>query len=77
MKILVCGGRDYFDFVYANQVLSMIHEDHPITCVIHGDASGADTLAKDWAKANDITQVPYPAEWDKYKHAAGPIRNGQ
>lgn len=77
MKILVCGGRDFVGTAYVNQVLSMIHEDHPVTCVVHGDAPGADTLGKNWAIENNIPHIPYPAEWDKYKHAAGPIRNGQ
>lgn len=77
MKILVCGGRDYDDQDWAFQVLDMIHEENPITCVVHGDATGADSFGQTWARATDgVVEKPYPAKWKLYpKHAAGPIRN--
>lgn len=75
MKILVCGGRDYDDQDYVSTVLDMVHEECPVTCVVHGAASGADSFAQAWAKASGVPEKPYPADWDKWKHAAGPIRN--
>jgi hypothetical protein len=77
MKILVCGGRDYDNRAYVFQVLEMIHEENPITCVVHGAATGADSLGQAWALSKEISEIPYPAEWDKFKRAAGPIRNAK
>jgi len=77
VKILVCGGRKYDDQEHVSQILDMIHEDYPITCVVHGNATGADSFAQAWAIASGIKEKPYPADWDKWKHAAGSIRNAE
>jgi hypothetical protein len=75
MKIIVCGGRNYFNKQHVFNVLSGIHEEVDITEIITGDAPGADTLAAEWAKSNKITYVVYRALWDIHGKAAGPIRN--
>ena len=75
MKILVCGGRDYFDSEYLFEVLDYIHNEIRITNVVNGAASGADLLSSDWANVNNIDSTEYPADWDHYGRAAGPIRN--
>ena len=75
MKILVCGGRDYNQKKTVFSTLDMIHEDYPIKCLVHGAATGADTLGAQWAETREVEQKPYPADWDRYKNAAGPIRN--
>lgn len=43
--------------------------------VVHGGASGADTLADIIASALDFTIERYPAQWHRYGKKAGPIRN--
>jgi hypothetical protein len=43
--------------------------------IIHGEAKGADSLAKDWAKSRNIEQIGFPAQWDKYGKSAGFFRN--
>jgi hypothetical protein len=75
MKVLVCGGRNFSDRDYLTKVLDRAHADFKITTVVHGDYRGADTLAKEWAKANNIQDEPYPADWDAYGLGAGPKRN--
>lgn len=62
---------------YLNQTLDAIHVKKPITCVIHGNATGADNLAKLWAIKNKVKQIPYNAEWDIYGSKAGPLRNAR
>ena len=52
-----------------------MHAAKPIALVIHGDARGADTLAKWWATSRGIAQKPYPADWKAHGKAAGMIRN--
>lgn len=68
---IIAGGRDY----------RLTRQDHarldnlPISQVISGGARGADKDGADWAKSRDIPVVTMPADWDKYRKAAGPIRN--
>jgi hypothetical protein len=45
--------------------------------VIEGEAKGADTLARQAAEYFGIPVLAYPANWDRYGAAAGPIRNRQ
>jgi hypothetical protein len=45
--------------------------------VIEGEAKGADEMARDVANALHIPVEAYPAEWETYGRAAGPIRNQQ
>ena len=75
MRIIVCGGRDFTlkNFLYST--LDKMHAANPITCVIHGDARGADSLAHQWAISKGINVVPMPADWTRYGNSAGPIRN--
>jgi hypothetical protein len=44
---------------------------------VTGGANGADHSAEDWAIDNGIVRRVFPADWDKHKRAAGPIRNKQ
>lgn len=76
MRVLVCGGRDFNDSNLLYGTLSDIHRRTPITMIIEGGASGADTLAHCWGK--DFSQVKtFKADWAKYGRSAGPIRNKQ
>lgn len=77
MRVLVCGSRDYSNAEYLNRILSAMHAGTPFTCVIEGEARGADTLAREWAQANGVPVKRYPADWTTHHRAAGPIRNRQ
>lgn len=72
MKVLVCGGRHYADRA---RVYDSIREYNP-ELIIQGGASGADALARDWARENGIALITMPAMWDTFGRKAGPIRNG-
>jgi hypothetical protein len=72
MKVIVTGGRDYAN---AEKVKSVLDHFKP-ELIIHGDCSGADTLAKKYALANKIPHLPYPYP-GQYGRAGGPIRNQQ
>ena len=50
MRVLVCGGRNFFSYPIVQMVLDRIH----ITELCHGGAVGAESLAASYAKANDI-----------------------
>lgn len=45
--------------------------------IIHGNATGGDTVAKDFATVHWLNEEPYPADWNKYGKQAGFIRNQQ
>lgn len=73
MKILVTGDREWTDKEMIAHVLGLWVSSKDT--VIHGAANGADTLAGKAAKALGATVIPFPADWDKFGKAAGPIRN--
>ena len=71
---LVCGGRTYAN-PWFPQYMDEFHQRFGITTVVHGGATGADSLAESWAKSREINQHIYPAKWTTYNNQAGPIRN--
>lgn len=75
--VLVCGGRDYKDFVRLGTYLDNFHRDNHIELLIQGGAKGADELGKDWAHMNMIPHLEVPANWSKYGKRAGFIRNSK
>jgi hypothetical protein len=75
IKILVCGGRDYTDAETLYKVMDEITKDAGPLIIVQGEARGADRLAKQWAIERGHTVRSYPADWDSYDSAAGPIRN--
>jgi hypothetical protein len=75
--LLVCGGRDFDSVGDAHRMLNALHELRPITLIIHGNATGADSIAASWAKNLGIKTLAFPADWYRYGKRAGPIRNKQ
>ena len=77
-RVLVCGGRDYSDYEYLASALDAIHRARPlrpITCIIHGGARGADSLAGKWAFERNVQVQVFMADWNAHRLGAGPIRN--
>lgn len=77
VTLLVCGGRDYADNQALNSFLNELAKGQPIAQLIHGAASGADSLASQWAKAKGIPVKPFPADWKTHGKSAGYRRNEQ
>jgi hypothetical protein len=76
LKVLVCGGRNYSDGKRVFSILSEIHKkERRILTIIHGGATGADTLAGEWAAANEVIAIRVPAQWSVHGRSAGPKRN--
>jgi hypothetical protein len=83
-RVLVCGSRYWNDsfalYAFLDGLLARHQkESRSPMVIIEGDAPGADTYAGNWAEYHpwDAELVKYPADWDKYGKAAGPIRNKQ
>jgi len=75
MRILVCGGRNYWDQAAVDEVLDEYRSD--ITVVIEGGATGADACAREWARKNRVQTLTFPADWARFGKSAGPYRNLQ
>lgn len=77
-KVLICGGRNFTNC----KLLYDILDDIKPQFIIHGGASGADSLADKYARDHKIPFQAFHAEWKKYKrptgkNPAGMIRNKQ
>ena len=75
MRVLVCGGRHYKDEITMAWALRPFESD--ATLIIHGGATGADSLADEWAHDYNIPVECYEADWKRWGNSAGPIRNQQ
>ena len=75
-KILVCGSRDWTDFIRVQDIIRE-HANCPIydTMIVHGGARGADRQAHLAAQRLKMQIKVYKANWDAQGKAAGPIRN--
>ena len=76
-RLLVCGGRDFEDQQFTDWALDAIHARRPISLLIEGGARGGDRCARMWAQKRDIPVKTFEADWKRYRHRAGPIRNQQ
>lgn len=80
MRVLVCGSRGFKDIELMGKFFHQFFDRDDTITLIHGDAEGADQMAEDVLEAmfkGGFRVERYPAEWDKYGKAAGPIRNQQ
>ena len=77
IRVLICGDREWEDEARIESILKYMQLVYKDITVIHGAARGADRLGGIVAKRLGLSVEEYPAEWDKYGRAAGPIRNQQ
>lgn len=73
--VIVCGGRDFKDRVLFYRTMARLDNDYKFTLVIQGGATGADSLAAEWAQNHGVQMYEYAAQWRLYGKRAGPIRN--
>lgn len=75
ITLLVTGGRDYNNRYYLFKRLDELHKEYVIKLLVHGGATGADSLADEWAKERGVKVRAKKAQWRKYGKGAGHIRN--
>ncbi|HWB02748.1 MAG TPA: DUF2493 domain-containing protein [Verrucomicrobiales bacterium] len=75
MKVIIAGPRDFHD--YDTVARAVTDSGFEITEVVSGKAPGVDTLGERWAAEHGKAVKEFPADWQKYGRAAGPIRNAQ
>ena len=71
MWIVVTGGRNFADAKLVDETLTACGP----TVVVQGGCTGADELARLWAKRNVIPCLTVWADWDRLGKSAGPRRN--
>ena len=79
-NLLIAGGRDFSNYnLLARRCAAYIAENcgvqEPI--ILSGCASGADSLGEQFAMEYSLECRYFPAQWEKYGRAAGPMRNRQ
>lgn len=75
ISLIIAGSRNFQDY---DLLCSWMREvQSPIREIVSGCASGADSLGERWAIERSIPLKLFPANWEKYGKAAGPIRNKQ
>lgn len=76
--VAVTGGRDFADGEYLIEIMDALHRERRIDVLVHGDATGADAIAKGWADSRAIQTCAFRVskqQWDKIGFGAGPQRN--
>jgi len=73
-KVLICGDRNWSEREPIRSYLCKL-QDWGFGTVIEGEARGADTIAREEAERMGFQVIEFPAHWEKYGRAAGPIRN--
>lgn len=77
LVVAVSGGRDYRDGGCLNRTLDLLERVYGIRLLIHGGASGADSLAGQWAYSREINCLRLPAKWKTHGRVAGYLRNSE
>ena len=78
-NLIIAGGRNFFDLpLFKSEIRKIIFfgfkYDYDFT-IFSGGASGADTLAINYAKSNNIPLQVFPAAWSRIGKQAGVLRN--
>ena len=75
VMLIVAGGRDFTDKkMFANAMYRF--PDILTSEFVNGMCpTGADLLARDYARSRGRKVHEFPADWDQYDKAAGPRRN--
>lgn len=77
MRVAVTGGRTFDDIECVHRSLKALDDVYRVTELLHGGATGADSLAASWARARGIIVTEYKADWQRHGRAAGPKRNAE
>lgn len=76
MRLIICGGRYFDDHELFHTAVTRWIEAHGWPSeIVAGGASGADAMARDWARENGVAYTEFPADWARWGKKAGPLRN--
>lgn len=75
-RIIIAGMRTFTDYNRVKRAMCRFAPLHDVE-IISGTAEGADKLGERFATEYGLPLKRFPANWDKFGKAAGPIRNAQ
>lgn len=76
-RIMVTCSRTWQRWSLARMALTRLRALYPDAVLVHGDCPKGDRqLAGIWRSLGGRDE-PWPADWDRYDVAAGPIRNAE
>lgn len=71
--VIACGGRKYLDTGSVFIILDVLPYPEMLL-LLHGAATGADTIAQNWADHRSVRVHPYPAQWRDLGHPGAKIK---
>jgi hypothetical protein len=75
LNLVICGSRSITDEEKIFKVIDSVISEMNIASIITGGAKGIDAIGKEYAERKGIKHQEFPADWETYGKAAGPIRN--
>ena len=79
-KLVIAGSRNFHDYPMLVQAVDDHLKDkvkNREIVIVSGTAEGADQLGEQYAQEKGFHLERYPAAWERFGNAAGPIRNEQ
>lgn len=80
VRVIIAGTRTFDDYELLRRTMCELFGSIPASQleIVSGHCpSGADFLGEQFAMRNHMKLTLFPAEWNTYGKAAGPIRNRQ
>lgn len=78
MKVIIAGSRNFTDYQKLKKECDQFLQNQKNIEIVSGDYyKGADKLGIQYANEKGFNLIKFPAEWNKFGKAAGPIRNKQ
>ena len=74
-RVIIAGSRTFDNYELLKTKCDMIFLGKRPTAIVCGEAKGADSLGKRYAKERGIDVMSFPADWSAYGKRAGYIRN--
>ena len=76
VKVIIAGSRSFNDYkLLIEEVQSILVNPDTFWEIVSGTSKGADKLGERFAKDFNFKLSKFPAKWNIYGKAAGPVRN--
>lgn len=81
MRVLVTGSRDWVKITVIRDALTAVMSENSLlprsVTIVHGGASGADSIAGGLGRSMGMKVEVFPAQWNTYGKRAGYLRNAE
>jgi hypothetical protein len=75
VRVIISGDRNWHCDALARRVIARLVDRHGDVEIMHGAASGVDTVFAEAAIDAACDVHPFPADWEKHGKKGGPLRN--